>query len=199
MILLIDNYDSVVYILARYVGILGRTREVVRNDAITLDDISMAPPEAIIISPGPCTPARAGISMKLIEQFGPRIPILGVCLGHQCIGEIYGGKTIRAPSPMHGKTSLVEHNAEGIFMGLPNPLRTARYHSLISHIPGRTDLEVTAQTEDLLPMAFSHKRYPVHGIQFHPESVLTDHGIDLIRNFIILADEWNSRQSKRAA
>ncbi len=191
MILLIDNYDSFVYNLARYVGMLGREKRVVRNDAIGVNEIAASPPDAIILSPGPMTPHESGVSMDIIRHLGNRIPILGVCLGHQCIGEIYGGRTIRAPQPVHGKTSLIEHHGEGLFAGLPNPMEAARYHSLISHIPANTDLTITAQTEDLLPMAFQHKTHPVYGVQFHPESVLTSHGLDLMRNFLHLADEWN--------
>lgn len=194
MILLIDNYDSFVHNLARYVGMLGRARKVVRNDQITIRDISNLHPDAIILSPGPCTPNEAGVSNEIIRQLGHRIPILGVCLGHQCIGEVYGGQVIRAPHPVHGKTSLIDHNADGIFMGLPNPLTVARYHSLVAQIPAGTDLEITAQTEeDRIVMAFRHKTHPVYGIQFHPESCLTEHGIDIMRNFLTLADEWNTR------
>jgi anthranilate synthase/aminodeoxychorismate synthase-like glutamine amidotransferase len=199
MILLIDNYDSFVHNLARYVGILGRERKVVRNDALDLEELTLHPPEAIIISPGPCAPEQAGLSNDVIRQLGNRIPILGVCLGHQCIGEVYGGQTIRAPYPMHGKTSMVEHNNDGLFLGLPNPLRAARYHSLIANIPADTDLLVTAQTEDdRIIMSFEHKEHPVYGIQFHPESCLTDHGIDIIRNFLRLADAWNEKTRKAA-
>lgn len=194
MILLIDNYDSFVHNLARYVGMLGRERMVVRNDAVTVRDISNLSPDAIILSPGPCTPHEAGISNEIIRQFGHRIPILGVCLGHQCIGEVYGGRVIRAPEPVHGMTSLIEHSADGLFIGLPNPLKVARYHSLVVHVPAGTDLEITAQTEDdRIVMAFRHKQHPVYGIQFHPESCLTEHGIDLMRNFITLADTWTTR------
>lgn len=193
MILLVDNYDSFVHNLARYVGMLGHERRVVRNDAITVNEIAADPPDAIILSPGPMTPHESGVSMDIIRYLGVRIPILGVCLGHQCIGEIYGGRTIRAPAPVHGKTALIEHNGEGLFAGLPNPIEAARYHSLVSHIPAGTDLEITAQTEDLLPMAFRHKTHPVYGVQFHPESELTPHGLDMMRNFLHLADAWNGR------
>ena len=194
MILLIDNYDSFVHNLARYIGILGRERIVVRNDAIDLNDISRNPPDAIIISPGPCTPTEAGLSNEVIRRFGARIPILGVCLGHQCIGEVYGGQVIRAPEPCHGKSSIIDHHADGIFMGLPNPLTVGRYHSLIVHVPADVPLKVTAQTEDdRIVMAFKHKTHPVYGIQFHPESCLTDHGIDILRNFVMMADEWNAK------
>ncbi len=199
MILLIDNYDSFVHNLARYVGMLGRERMVVRNDEINLNDIAANPPESIILSPGPCTPLEAGACNEIIRRFGNRIPILGVCLGHQCIGEVYGGQVIRAPEPMHGKTSVIDHHATGIFMGLPNPLTVARYHSLVVHVPGDTDLHVTAQTEeDRIVMAFEHKTHPVYGIQFHPESCLTQHGIDILRNFISIADEWNMNLRKAA-
>jgi len=192
MILLIDNYDSFVHNLARYVGMLGRERKVVRNDAVSLASLALDPPEAIILSPGPCTPSEAGLSNEIVRQFGGRIPILGVCLGHQCIAEVYGGRVMRAPHPVHGKASLIEHNADGLFMGLPNPLRATRYHSLVAHIPGNSPLTVTAQTEDdRIVMAFQHKTHPVYGVQFHPESCLTEHGIDLLRNFVRLADEWN--------
>jgi anthranilate synthase component 2/para-aminobenzoate synthetase component 2 len=194
MILLIDNYDSFVHNLARHIGMLGRERKVVRNDAITLHDIAIDPPEAIILSPGPCTPHEAGICNDVIQKFGNRIPILGVCLGHQCIGEVYGAQVIRAPEPVHGRASMVEHHADGLFMGLPNPLRAGRYHSLVIHIPAKVPLEITAQTEDdRIVMAVRHKTHPVYGIQFHPESCLTDHGIDLLRNFTIIADDWNAR------
>ncbi len=194
MILLVDNYDSFVYNLARHIGMLGRERMVVRNDAVDMDAIAIDPPDAIIISPGPCTPHEAGLSNEIIRRFGARIPILGVCLGHQCIGEVYGAQVIRAPEPVHGRASLIEHNAEGIFMGLPNALRAGRYHSLVIHVPAKVPLEITAQTEDdRIVMAVRHKTYPVFGIQFHPESCLTDHGIDILRNFIMIADDWNGR------
>jgi anthranilate synthase/aminodeoxychorismate synthase-like glutamine amidotransferase len=200
MILLIDNYDSFVHNLARHVGMLGRARTVVRNDAITLNDIARDPPEAIILSPGPCTPAEAGICNDIVRKFGNRIPILGVCLGHQCIGEVYGAQVIRAPEPVHGRASIVEHHAEGLFMGLPNPLKVGRYHSLVVHIPARVPLKITAQTEeDRIVMAFRHKSHPVFGIQFHPESCLTEHGIDILRNFAGMADEWNARLRGAAA
>ncbi len=200
MILLIDNYDSFVHNLARYVGMLGRERMVVRNDAVDMTALATHPPEAIILSPGPCTPAEAGLSNEIIRQFGGRIPILGVCLGHQCIGEVYGGQVIRAAEPVHGKASMIDHHADGIFMGLPNPFRAGRYHSLIVNVPADTDLIVTAQTEDdQTVMAITHKTHPVYGIQFHPESCLTEHGIDIIRNFIGIAGEWNERLGRIAA
>ncbi len=198
MILLIDNYDSFVHNLARYVRHLGWKTQVARNDAITLGEIIEQSPRAIILSPGPCTPAESGICMDIIRHLGPRIPILGVCLGHQCIGEIYGGQTIRAPEPVHGEVSVIEHNGEGLFMGLPNPLTGARYHSLIAQLPGDTDLKITAESEDRIPMAFEHKTYPVYGVQFHPESVLTENGLDIMRNFLMLADMWHADKVKAA-
>jgi len=192
MILLIDNYDSFVHNLARYAGRLGRGRIVARNDSITANDIAANPPDAIILSPGPKAPSDSGACMDIIRTLGPRIPILGVCLGHQCIGEVYGGRTIRAPYPVHGQASAIEHDANGLFMGMPNPFRAARYHSLICDLPANTPLNVTARTEDGLIMAFQHNTHPVYGIQFHPESILTDSGIDVLRNFFAIADQWNA-------
>lgn len=193
MILLIDNYDSFVYNLARYVGRLGRERVVVRNDAITPAEIAAMDPEAIILSPGPCGPAEAGICNNVLRRFADRIPILGVCLGHQCIGAVFGGIVMRAPRPVHGKTGLVQHNGTGLFMGLPSPLKVARYHSLVVDLPPRSPspLQVTAWTEDNIVMACAHRDYPLHGVQFHPESVLTEYGLDIMRNFLFIADEWN--------
>ena len=193
MILLIDNYDSFVYNLARYVGKLGRERHVVRNDKITLDEIASNPPDAIVLSPGPKEPKDAGICNALIKHFYNRIPILGICLGHQCIGESFGGRTIRAPAPVHGKTTTVQHNAEGLFMGLPNPMSAGRYHSLITELAADSDLEITARTvDDDIIMGLKHKTAPLHGLQFHPESVLTPYGLDIMRNFMSIADNWNS-------
>jgi len=185
MLLLIDNYDSFVYNLARYVSELGWDREVVRNDAITLKEIEILAPTHIIISPGPCTPNEAGISNAVIREFGPRIPILGVCLGHQCIGQVYGGKVVRAGRPMHGKTSQITHDGLGVFQGLPYPLRVTRYHSLVVDrqiFP--TDLAITANSPDGEIMALRHRAYPVVGVQFHPEAVLTESGHKLLSNFL---------------
>ena len=194
MILLIDNYDSFVHNLARYFRMLGRETNVVRNDSITLHDIAINPPDAIVLSPGPCTPSEAGICNDVIRKFGNRIPILGVCLGHQCIGEVYGGQVVRAPTPMHGQSSEISHNAKDLFMGLPNPIHVGRYHSLVVNVPANAPLTVTSYCEDdHVVMAFEHKSHPVYGIQFHPESCLTDHGIDILRNFLTLSDEWNQR------
>lgn len=187
MILLIDNYDSFVWNLARYVSELGHTRIVVRNDATSLEDIAALAPSHIIVSPGPCTPTEAGISNAVITGFGSRIPILGVCLGHQCIGAALGGKVDRARRPMHGKTSQISHDGSGVFVGLPQPLQVTRYHSLIVEDAGLpADLRVTARSEDGEIMALAHRAWPLVGVQFHPEAVLTVHGHDLLRNFLAL-------------
>jgi anthranilate synthase/aminodeoxychorismate synthase-like glutamine amidotransferase len=185
LILLIDNYDSFVFNLARYVGELGHAREVVRNDAATVEQIEALAPEAIILSPGPCTPKEAGISNAVIAALGARIPILGVCLGHQCIAEVYGGLVVRARRPMHGKTSLVSHDGRGVFKGLPDPLRVTRYHSLVA-APDRVppELEVSAWSPEGEIMGLRHRSYPVEGVQFHPEAVLTERGHDLLANFL---------------
>ena len=185
MILLIDNYDSFVWNLARYVSELGHTRIVVRNDATSLDDIAALAPTHIIVSPGPCSPAEAGISNAVVTAFGETVPILGVCLGHQCIGAALGGKVARARRPMHGKTSLVRHGGIGVFAGLPDPLRVTRYHSLIVEDEALPDcLEVTARSEEGEIMALSHRSHPVVGVQFHPESILTEHGLGMVEAFL---------------
>ena len=200
MILLIDNYDSFVYNLARYIGQLGHERKVVRNDAISLDDIAAMQPEAIILSPGPCTPQESGICNDVIRHFYDRIPMLGICLGHQCMGEIFGGRTIRAPTPIHGRTSSVLHKADGLFSGLPNPFDAARYHSLIVELAANSDLEITATTEeDDIIMGLRHKSAPLYGVQFHPESILTPYGLDIMRNFLLLAADWNEQNGRSIA
>jgi anthranilate synthase/aminodeoxychorismate synthase-like glutamine amidotransferase len=185
MILLIDNYDSFVYNLARYVRELGATPVVRRHDAITLDEIEALAPSHIVISPGPCSPKEAGVSTDVVRHFGPRVPILGVCLGHQCIGAAYGGEIVRAARPMHGKTSQIHHEATGIFAGLPNPFLATRYHSLVI-APGSLppELRVTATSEDGAIMAVEHREHPVIGVQFHPESVLTEHGYRMLARFL---------------
>jgi anthranilate synthase/aminodeoxychorismate synthase-like glutamine amidotransferase len=186
MILLIDNYDSFVFNLARYISELGFERCVKRNDQVTLQEIEILNPSHIIISPGPCTPSHAGISMSVIRYFGERgVPILGVCLGHQAIGQVYGGTVTRAKHPMHGKSSLIMHNNTALFSDLSNPLRVARYHSLIvsdEQLP--QELEVTARCEAGEIMALQHRHFPVFGVQFHPESVLTEGGHELVSNFL---------------
>ncbi|MGN6393233.1 MAG: anthranilate synthase component II [Gemmatimonadales bacterium] len=185
MILLLDNYDSFVYNLARYVRELGETPVVHRHDALTVDDVAAMAPSHIIISPGPCSPSEAGISTELVRRLGATVPMLGVCLGHQCIGAAYGGEIVRANRPMHGKTSLIHHRGSGLFHGLPNPFRATRYHSLViapASVP--PELEVLATSEDGEIMAVRHVRHPVHGVQFHPESVLTEHGYRLVDHFL---------------
>jgi anthranilate synthase component II len=186
MILVIDNYDSFTYNLVQYLGELGAEVDVRRNDAVTVDDIAAMRPEQIVISPGPGRPEDAGISTDVIRHFGTSTPVLGVCLGHQAIGVVYGGTVCRAAVPMHGKTSTVVHDGQGIFKGIGDPFQAGRYHSLVispQDVPA--DLEVTARTkEDGTIMAVRHRRYPVHGVQFHPESVLTDEGRRILRNFL---------------
>ena len=185
MILLIDNYDSFVYNLARYVRELGEVPLVRRHDAITVDEIGALGPSHIIISPGPCTPAEAGISTEVVRQLGDRIPVLGVCLGHQCIGAAYGAEIVRAGRPMHGKPSRIHHQAQGLFAGLPSPFTATRYHSLViapASVP--PELKVTATSEDGEIMAVQHASNPVYGVQFHPESVLSEQGYRLLDHFL---------------
>ena len=185
MLLLLDNYDSFTYNLYQYLSELGSEIEVRRNDQASIADIEQMQPDHIVVSPGPCTPNEAGISCELIATLGARIPILGVCLGHQAIGQVYGGKVVRAPEPMHGKTSLMYHDDHGVFKGLPHPFEAIRYHSLIveeQNLP--EELEVTARTEDGLIMGLKHRTYPVEGVQFHPESIMTSVGKNLLRNFL---------------
>ena len=185
MLLLLDNYDSFTYNLYQYLSELGAEVEVRRNDQVTLDEIEAMQPDHIVISPGPCTPNEAGLSCQVIEAFGPRIPLLGVCLGHQAIGQVYGGHVIRAPEPMHGKTSLIHHQGQGVLRNLPQPFEAIRYHSLIverSTLPD--ELEITAETADGLIMGLRHRTHPVEGVQFHPESIMTSVGKDVLRNFL---------------
>ncbi len=185
MILLIDNYDSFVHNLARYVRELGEETLVRRNDAISIDEIEALAPSHLIVSPGPCTPREAGISNRVIAELGPRVPILGVCLGHQCLAAALGGSVVRAPRPRHGKTSPVVHDGTGLFEGLPSPFQATRYHSLIVERAGLPDcLEVIATTPEDEIMALRHRSWPAWGVQFHPESVLTEHGHALLRNFL---------------
>jgi anthranilate synthase/aminodeoxychorismate synthase-like glutamine amidotransferase len=185
MLLVIDNYDSFTYNLVQYFGELGADPQVKRNDAITPDEVENMKPQRIVISPGPGRPEEAGISMELIRKFGGKIPILGVCLGHQCMGEVYGGKVVRAERLMHGKTSPIQHDGKGVFQGLPNPFEATRYHSLIvekNSVPNC--LEVCAETAEGEIMGLRHREYPVHGVQFHPESILSKEGKDLLANFL---------------
>lgn len=187
MILLIDNYDSFTYNLAQYLGELGATLTVQRNDQITIAEIEQMAPRGIVISPGPCTPDKAGVSLDTVRCLGAKIPILGVCLGHQSIGQAYGGRVIRAPELMHGKTSMIHHGGAGVFRELDNPFEATRYHSLIVAREGLPDcLEVTAWTADdhNLIMGLRHREHPVEGVQFHPESILTGMGKQLLTNFL---------------
>jgi anthranilate synthase component 2 len=188
MLLLIDNYDSFTYNLVHFLGELGAECEVVRNDKITAAEAIRMAPQAIVLSPGPCTPNEAGICLDLIEKAGPTIPLLGVCLGHQSIGQAYGGQVVRAPVPMHGKLSTITHTGQGIFAGLPERFEITRYHSLIVERATLPDcLEITAETDDGIIMGLQHKSHPVHGVQFHPESIASQQGHALLANFLKLA------------
>jgi anthranilate synthase component 2 len=185
MVLMIDNYDSFTYNLVQYLGELGADVRVVRNDEVTLDEIEQLDPERIVISPGPCSPNEAGISLATIERFAGRKPILGVCLGHQAIGQAFGGRVVHAKTLMHGKVAPIEHSAHGVFRGLPSPFAATRYHSLAVAREGLPEcLEVTAWTADGEIMGLKHRRLAVEGVQFHPESVLTEHGHQMLENFL---------------
>jgi anthranilate synthase component 2 len=200
MLILIDNYDSFTYNLVHYLGELGGECRVFRNDKITAAEVMALKPDGIVLSPGPCTPNEAGICLELIEKAGPAIPLLGVCLGHQAIGQAYGGKVVRAPVPMHGKLSEIGHTAKGLFKGLPRKFAVTRYHSLIVErktLPA--DLAVTAKTADGLIMGLMHKTYPVHGVQFHPESIASEHGHALLANFLELAGIAPRRRNAKPA
>jgi anthranilate synthase/aminodeoxychorismate synthase-like glutamine amidotransferase len=184
-VLVIDNYDSFVYNLVQYLGELGAEPLVHRNDELTLDEIIALDPDAVLISPGPGTPDDAGVSNDVIRTFAGRVPVLGVCLGHQCIGQVYGGTVVRAPEVMHGKTSLIRHRDVGVFAGLPNPLEATRYHSLVVDRASVPDvLEITAETDDGIVMGLRHRELGVEGVQFHPESILSVGGHDLLRTFL---------------
>ena len=185
MIVLLDNYDSFVHNLARYVRELGGEPRVVRNDAMSVEEIAALAPSHIIISPGPCTPVEAGVSVDVIRRLGPSTPVLGVCLGHQAIGAAYGGRVVRAGRPMHGRTSAITHDRSGVLRGLPSPFRATRYHSLaLERASLPAELAVNATSEDGEIMAVRHTEHPVHGVQFHPESVLSEHGHALVRRFL---------------
>lgn len=187
MILMVDNYDSFTYNLVQYLGELGASLEVFRNDKITIQEIERLNPAHIVISPGPCTPNEAGISMEVIRHFAGRIPILGVCLGHQAIAQVFGGRIVRAPIPVHGKTALVHHDGETIFSGVENPFVATRYHSLIAERETLPDcLEISAETKDGIIMGIRHRELAVEGVQFHPESILTTEGKKILRNFLNL-------------
>jgi anthranilate synthase component 2 len=193
MIILIDNYDSFTFNLVHYLGGLGADVVVHRNDKITADEVVAAEPDAIVLSPGPCTPREAGICLDLIDKAADTIPILGVCLGHQAIGQAFGGDVVRAPVPVHGKLSQMSHGGRGIFRGINGPFRATRYHSLVVDRATLPDaFEVTAETDDRLIMGLSHRQLPVHGVQFHPESIASEHGHVLLKNFLDLAAEWNA-------
>jgi anthranilate synthase component II len=186
MLLMIDNYDSFTYNLVQYLGELGEDVLVKRNDEITVTEIEKLAPQRIVISPGPCTPSEAGVSVATIEKFAGKIPLLGVCLGHQSIGQAFGGKIVHAKMLMHGKTSQVTHTNAGVFAGLPSPYRATRYHSLVIERESCPDcLEITAWTDDGEIMGVRHKTLPIEGVQFHPESIMTEHGHALLKNFLI--------------
>lgn len=185
MVVLIDNYDSFVYNLVQYLGELGAEPLVFRNDAVSVAEIARLAPSHIVISPGPCTPLEAGVSNDVIRELGARVPILGVCLGHQAIGHVFGGRVIRANRPMHGKTSLIHHDGKRVFSGLPTPLTATRYHSLIIERDTLPDcLQITAETAAGEIMGVRHRELPIEGVQFHPEAILTEHGHQMLRNFL---------------
>jgi anthranilate synthase component 2 len=192
-VLVIDNYDSFTWNLVHLLGPLATSVEVVRNDELTADEVLASPPDAIVLSPGPCTPNEAGICLDLVKRASPDIPTFGVCLGLQTIGQAFGGTVSRAPLPMHGKVSDVEHQGQAVFRGINGPFKATRYHSLI--VDRETcppDLAVTAETPDGLIMGLSHRTLPIHGVQFHPESILSEHGATIMRNFFDLAAAWNA-------
>jgi anthranilate synthase component 2 len=199
MIVLIDNYDSFTFNLVHYFGGLGAELDVRRNDKITSDEVIAADPDAIVLSPGPCTPTQAGICLELINRAAPTIPILGVCLGHQAIGQAFGGDVVRAPVPVHGKVSEMQHEGSGVFRGINGAFKATRYHSLIvDRATMPADLAVTAQTADRLVMGIAHRTLPVHGVQFHPESIASEHGHIVLKNFLDIAAEWNTATGRRA-
>ena len=191
-ILVIDNYDSFTYNLVHYLGELGATLDVRRNDKITVDEVVAMDPEAIVLSPGPCTPNEAGICLDLVGRVGATIPTFGVCLGHQAIGQVYGGEVVRAPSLMHGKLSRIEHEGKSVFRGINDAFEATRYHSLTIDPASFPDtLEVTAHAGDGVIMGAMHREHPVHGVQFHPESIASEHGHRILRNFLDIAETWN--------
>jgi len=198
MIVLIDNYDSFTFNLVHYFGGLGAEVDVHRNNRITAEEVIAADPDAIVLSPGPCTPKEAGICLDVIGKAGARIPIFGVCLGHQAIGQAFGADVVRAPAPVHGKVSEMQHEGRSVFRGINGPFTATRYHSLVvdrASMPPQ--LTITAETGDRLVMAIAHRTLPVHGVQFHPESIASEHGHTIIKNFLDLASEWNSAIGRR--
>jgi anthranilate synthase component 2 len=200
MIVLIDNYDSFTFNLFHYLGGLGADVVVHRNDKIAVDRVLAMDPDAIVLSPGPCTPNDAGICLDLIAKASPSIPVLGVCLGHQAIGQAFGGEVVRAPMLVHGKTSEITHQGEGMFRGINGPFKATRYHSLIvnrANLPA--ELAVTAETSDQLVMGLAHRTLAVHGVQFHPESIASEHGHLMLRNFLDIAAAWNASTGRRPA
>jgi anthranilate synthase component 2 len=200
MIVLIDNYDSFAFNLVHYLGELGASVAVHRNDKVATEAVVAAEPDAIVLSPGPCTPNEAGICLPLIAAASPRIPILGVCLGHQAIGQAFGGKIVRAPAPVHGKLAEIKHRGGSVFRGINAPFKATRYHSLVVERASMPrDLDVTAETADGLVMGLAHRELPVHGVQFHPESIASEHGHLLLKNFLDLAAAWNTATGRRGA
>lgn len=200
MILVIDNFDSFVHNLARYIGELGHERRTVRTDEISIAEALALEPRAIVLSPGPCGPDKAGISVGLVKAAAAhRIPLLGVCLGHQAIAAAFGGEISRAPRPVHGKASAIHHDGSALFAGMPSPFMAGRYHSLIAGLPEGGPLRLTAQTEDGVPMALAHETLPIFGVQFHPESILTDYGHRLLGNFLDLAPAGRLTEARRSA
>jgi anthranilate synthase component 2 len=198
-VLVVDNYDSFTYNLVHYIGELGAKVEVHRNDRISVAEVRRMAPEAIVISPGPCTPDEAGICLDLVRTVGPDIPVFGVCLGHQAIGQVYGGSVVRAPRLMHGKVSEIRHTGRGVFRGINGTFQATRYHSLtIAPETMPSALEVTATADDDVVMGAMHKTHPVHGVQFHPESIASEHGHLILRNFLELATSWNARHRVEA-
>ena len=198
LIYLIDNYDSFTFNLFHYLGGLGAEVIVHRNDKIAAAEVIAADPDAIVLSPGPCTPDDAGICLGLITQSSPTVPIFGVCLGHQAVGQAFGGRIVRAPVPVHGKLSVIKHQGAGVFRGINGPFRATRYHSLVvdrAALPA--DLIATAETEDHLVMGLAHARLPVHGVQFHPESIASEHGHLVLKNFLDIAASWNLSRGRR--
>jgi anthranilate synthase component II len=199
-VVLIDNYDSFTFNLFHYLGGLGANVVVHRNDRVSAAEVLASDPDAIVLSPGPCTPKEAGICLDLIEEAAAMVPILGVCLGHQAIGEAFGGKVVRAPLPVHGKLSEVKHKGAGVFRGINGPFQATRYHSLVVERKSMPrDLSVTAETGDRLVMGLTHRKLPVHGVQFHPESIASEHGHLILQNFLDLAAAWNHATGRRRA